>query len=359
MLQAIVGVPGIILMLVGGARSDAGEPRSLLMLTYMVSPIFPLFLFGADALGAFGVTTVMVWALGVGVTQSLTMPAQQAILNRISGSALQQAVTAATAISFVVQVIGLVLAGQLDRLGLPILLLLQAASFVLAAWVLRFIQRQERSADGPSTPALQQIKEGIAATLKNRVIANVLTINFLSTIFNAGAFMTVFPFIVKRVYDGDAFDLAMLMAIFYTGAVVANAILLKIMPLRHPGRAYLVLQLSRIIVLVMLYVRGDWWLLILASWLWGMNMGVTTNLARTIVQESADDAFRGRILSVFSVTLVGAAPIGAIVLGWLIEGIGTLEALLPAMATSLLVAAYGIWMTPLWHYRSISESQRT
>ena len=40
---------------------------------------------------------------------------QQAILNRVSGSAVQEGVTAAAAIGFIVQVVGLALAGQIDR----------------------------------------------------------------------------------------------------------------------------------------------------------------------------------------------------------------------------------------------------
>jgi MFS family permease len=124
------------------------------------------------------------------------------------------------------------------------------------------------------------------------------------------------------------------------------------MPLQRPGRLFLLMQLSRILVLVLLYVKGDWWLLILASIAWGFNMGITSNLARTIVQESAAPEFRGRVLSVFSVGMVGSAPIGALVLGWLIEEIGTLNALLPAMVVSLILCLYGVWFSGVWTYRS-------
>jgi hypothetical protein len=68
---------------------------------------------------------------------------------------------------------------------------------------------------------------------------------------------------------------------------------------------------------------------------WGLNMGLTTTLSRTIVQESAEPEFRARILSVYSLGLIGSAPIGAIVLGNIIEIFGTLEALIPAMLVSV------------------------
>ena len=62
----------------------------------------------------------------MGVVQSYSMPAQQAILNRVSGSAVQEGVTAATAIGFIVQVVGLALAGQIDRVGVTPVLVMQA-----------------------------------------------------------------------------------------------------------------------------------------------------------------------------------------------------------------------------------------
>jgi O-antigen/teichoic acid export membrane protein len=81
-------------------------------------------------------------------------------------------------------------------------------------------------------------------------------------------------------------------------------------------------------------------------------MGFTTTLARSIVQESAEAAYRGRILSVFTLGMLGSAPIGAIVLGWMIETFGTLNALLPAMCVSLVLFLYGSLFTSVWHYRS-------
>ena len=35
-------------------------------------------------------------------------------------------------------------------------------------------------------------------------------------------------------------------------------------------------------------------------------------------QESAEEAYRGRIMSAFSVGMLGSAPIGAILLGWFV-----------------------------------------
>ncbi len=352
-IQAVIGVPGVFLMLMGGAIADRADPRNFLIRIYLIAPVFPLFLMLMDVSGWFAVWSVIVWGLGMGFVQSYSMPAQQAILNRISGAQIQQGVTAATAAGFVVQVVGLGMAGQIDRVGVAPVLLAQAVAIALAAWAMTRVRKVELEAQAPRQSAVKGIVEGLRATYRSKVILNVLSINFVSSIFNAGSFMTVFPFIVKRVYDGDAFTLSWLMAVFFAGAALSNAILLRFMPLVRPGRLFLLMQLSRIVVLFLIYLRGDWWLLVLGTFGWGLNMGVTTNLARTIVQESAAPEFRGRILSVFSIGMVGSAPIGAVVLGWLIETVGTLNALWPAMILSALLCAYGALFTGVWRYRSI------
>ena len=62
---------------------------------------------------------------------------------------------------------------------------------------------------------------------------------------------------------------------------------------------------------------------------WGLNMGVTTTLVRTTVQELADGAHRAQILSVLLVSFMISAPLSSMLLGNLIAGYDPLTALIP------------------------------
>jgi len=355
-LQALMGIPGIFLMLWGGASADRADPRTLLMRVYVLAPILPLFLIIVINTTQLSVLPVVLWGLGMSVAMSFSTPAQQAILNRVTqGNDIQKGVSAATAIGFLVQIIGLYAAGQLDRFGLTNVLLAQGVCLLLGALTIRRLTPQPLSASQANQSqisALQNIKAGLQATLKHRVIFHLLAINFVSTIFNAGAFMTAFPFIIKRVYDGDAALLAIMMGVFFAGAMASNLLMLKLMPFRQPGRLFLLMQLSRIVVLWLLWIEPSWWLLVVATVGWGLNMGFTSTLSRTITQESAEPEYRGRIMGVLALGTMGSAPIGAIVLGYIIESVGTLDALVPAMVLSLLLFGYGVWRTEIWSYRS-------
>ena len=289
MVQAAAGIPGIFLMLLGGARADRRDTRVLLIQVYSIAPILPLFLIGIINFELLSVWSVVIWGLGMSVVVSYSSPAQQAILNRIAGNDVQKAVSATTAIGFLVQILGLAVAGTMDQLGLMPVLTFQALCVGFGALAVRRLRPQPVNHQAGSDPAWKTITAGLRAVYQNKVIFQALSINFASSIFNAGAFMTVFPFIIKRIYDGDALLLSMMMIIFYGGAAVSNFLMIRLMPLLRPGRIFLIMQLSRMLILGLMWIQPDFWLMAVATIGWGLNMGVTTTLARTIVQESVHD----------------------------------------------------------------------
>ena len=112
------------------------------------------------------------------------------------------------------------------------------------------------------------------------------------------------------------------------------------------------MQLSRMLILGLVWLQPVFWIFALACVGWGLNMGVTMTLARTIVQESATEEYRARIMSVYSLGLLGSAPIGALMLGRIVESFGTLNGLVPAICISLILFLYGILWTGVYQYRS-------
>ncbi|HIF74394.1 MAG TPA: MFS transporter [Porticoccaceae bacterium] len=354
MIQAACGVPGIFLMLLGGARADGRDTRAMLMQIYALAPILPIFLIVIINLELLSIWSVVVWGLGMSVVVAYSSPAQQAILNGIVGNNVQKAVSATTAIGFLVQMLGLSVAGTMDELGLIPVLTFQAFCVGFGALAVRRLKPQPVNQITNSAPAWKTIAAGLQAVYDNKVIYHALIINFTSSIFNAGAFMTVFPFIIKRIYAGDAFLLSMMMIIFYGSAAFSNFIMIRLMPLLRPGRIFLLMQLSRMVILGVMWIQPSFWLMVLATIGWGLNMGITMTLSRSIVQESATVEFRARILSVYSLGLLGSAPIGALMLGLIIERFGTLNGLIPAMMISVALFVYGVFFTGVYNYRSPS-----
>ena len=351
LIQAAAGIPGIFVMLLGGVRADDTDPRTLLIRVYLFAPVLPLFLITVVQLQQLTIQAVLLWALGMSFCVSYSSPAQQTILNRIASSSVQKAVSAATAVGFLVQIFGLGIAGTIDKFGLSPALAFQATCVGLGAFAVRRLHPQPPVIQKTESP-FKNLADGFSEIYKQRDIMQTLIINFTSSVFNAGAFMTVFPFIVKEIYGGNAFLLSFLMVIFYAGATISNLLMIRVMPLVRPGRIFLIMQLSRMVILGLIWFEPVFWIFALACVGWGLNMGVTMTLARTIVQESATAEFRARIMSVYSLGLLGSAPIGALILGSLIDSLGILNALIPAISISIGLFMYGIIFTNVYNYRS-------
>ena len=357
-IQALIGLPGIALMLWGGAVADRTDPRGLLIQVYSLAWLFPIALFTAVQLDLLNIWSVSVFGLAMSTAIAYASPSQQAILNRIAGSQVQRGVTLSTIASFLVQIIGLAISGQMENVGVDTILMIQSLSLVLAALAVRQLAAAEAS------PAIQQktiavIFDGFRAVIEKRTILHTMIITFVSGIFNYGAFAIALPYIVKRIYEGDAIGFATMMVIFYTGATISNVIQYWVMPLTRPGFWFLAMQLTRALLLYLIWLQPEWWILLLVMFFWGLNMGITTNLSRAIVQETSDPKFLARLLSVFSLGMMGAIPIGAIAIGLLVGWFGEVDALIPSMFISIGLFAYGFIFTKVGDYRSPATTGTT
>jgi len=84
-------------------------------------------------------------------------------------------------------------------------------------------------------------------------------------------------------------------------------------------------------------------------------MGITSTTSRAIVQESAQERFRARILSVYTAGLFGSQPFGALILGFVIDAVGPLNAMIPGMLISVAIFFVGATVSPIWFYQSRTE----
>ncbi len=79
-------------------------------------------------------------------------------------------------------------------------------------------------------------------------------------------------------------------------------------------------------------------------WIFGAGAGVLMSLSRTVVQQTASDIFRARILAIYSLAFLGSAPIGALLVGQLAEWLGVLNASFVAgLGMVGLLVALALW----------------
>ncbi|MCZ6642987.1 MAG: MFS transporter [Gammaproteobacteria bacterium] len=345
--RSLAEFPPLIVLLVGGILGDRINGRTYLSLMHVFMCLPPLLIAMIFNLGLLSYWWVVLFGVLMSSIQALSDPARQSVLSRVTRIDIQRTVTVMTIATSLVGMAGFYLGGQLDVLGLEIVLMLQAMLFFLGLFATQRL---------PHLPMPQQsrpnIAAGIKAVLEHRLIRNIVGLNFLSSLFNAGAYIVAVPYIVKEVYSGDAALFATVMIVFTAGGMGSNVILLMFMPLRHPGRLFLLLQLTRMLILFLLWTEPSLPLFYVMIFAWGLNMGSTTTMVRATVQELAPMTFRAQILSVLLLSFMVSSPISSILLGVLISMTSPLTALIPGIVISMVIFTVGCLKSGLWQYTS-------
>jgi hypothetical protein len=345
--RSLAEFPPLLILLLGGALGDRLNGRNFLTAMHLVMALPPLLIIGVFEADALSYGWVVVFGVLMASIQAFSDPARQSTLSRVSRLDVQRSVTIMTIFTSGVGIGGFYLGGQLDVLGLPTVLLVQSLIFALgmiATW---------RLPDLPAvlTPSARPaLGAGLRALWQLPLVRNVIGLNFASSLFNAGAYIVAIPYIVREVYAGDAGFFATVMTIFTIGSIGSNLILLLFMPLKHPGRLFLIMQLTRTAILLLLWSKPSLWLFYAGVLAWGLNMGVTTTMVRTTVQELAPAPVRAQILSVLLLSFLVSSPISSVLLGFLIAETTPLAALLPGVVVSLLIFAVGLGWSGLWRY---------
>ena len=350
--RALIEIPGLVILLASGLLADLIDGRRLLLAIHFAAVLPCVVIAAASSLGALSFWSVVSFGVALSVLQALGDPARQALLSRVTSSHIQRTVTIMTIVTSLTGLAGVWLGGQLDRIGLLAVLLLQALLFAAGALPVQRLPSMPAAA----TRGRADLLGGIKAVWRQPLIRSIILLNFLSSLFNAGAYIVAVPFIVKDVYGGDAHFFATVMMTFTAGSIGSNVLLLRFMPLLRPGRLFLLMQPTRVVILALLWLQPSTWLFYLAILGWGLNMGVTTTLVRTTVQELADPAHRGQILSVLLVSFLVAAPASSIVLGSVIAHFNPLTALLPGIVMSLAIFALGFAVSGLWRYEAATAT---
>lgn len=351
--RALIELPALAIILIGGVLADRTNGRTLLIRMHLLMVLPGLVLAWVSSAGQLRFWIVIGFGLAVSALQAMSDPARQAMLSRVTRTDIQRTVTITTIVASLAGLGGVWVGGKLDVIGLAPILVLQALVFAVGALPIRRLPELPAIDPGRSIDLLSGIRS-IAGT---PLIRNIIGLNLLSSLFNAGAYIIAIPFIVREVYQGDVGMFSTVLIAFTSGSIGSNVILLYFMPLKHPGRLFLVMQVTRAVILGVLLVKPSVWLFYGAMFAWGFNMGITTTLVRTTVQELAAPAVRAQVLSVFIFSFMVAAPISSMLLGQLIAWADPLTALLPGIVISLLIFSWGVPFSGLWQYAATAATK--
>ena len=104
-------------------------------------------------------------------------------------------------------------------------------------------------------------------------------------------------------------------------------------------------------VLALLNLELPQWLFYLVVYLWGLGGGISMTMSRSIVQEAAPETHRARIMSVYSLGMMGGMPVGSLLLGWCVGQFGARDAVLVPVLGMAVTAIALLLSSGLWQVR--------
>jgi MFS family permease len=333
--------PQTLFGLFAGVLADRLDNRRLVIATQASSMAVSIALAALALSGAAEVWHLYGLALLAGVAQVFDSPGRHALVFQMVGRAeLPNAIALNTSVFNASRVVGPGIAGLLiASVGVGACFALNAVSFlaVLAALLLmdtRELHPLERPEKRPTM--LRGVGEGLAyARADRRVWLVLLLVLVVGTLGVNNA--VIFPVLAAELHAGpEVFGL--LSAVFGAGALLgalATATLgrasWKVLLAGTAGFGVAMLlvapQSTVAAVAALLLVAG------MCFTLWSAN-------SNSLLQLTAPDHLRGRVLSLYLFAFHGLAPAGGLLVGWLIEVGGTDLAFWVAGLSALAVAAF-------------------
>ena len=187
---------------------------------------------------------------------------------------------------------------------------------------------------------LSQFAEGLRYTRDHPTIRQVILIAGISVFFSRGV-LELMPAFAALIFDGGSSALAALMAAAGAGAI-ATSLIFSVIRLHSYLHLTVVVGAIGTAASIFLFalvssITGG----IAAVALLGFFSSMVSIGSQSEVQISVDDRLRGRVLSLWTLVIIGGPAIGSIVAGWLAHKIGSTYTLMTfaAISFTLIVSA--------------------
>ena len=361
--QMMLGLPTMLLILLAGVLADRIGPRRQAIWAQLMAALCPWALIVAIALGHFSYVILIGYALAMGAATAFVIPARDGMLNVVAGQNVQRMVVLSSLCQFGFQIIGFTLAGFADQMGAVTILVLQSVFLLVGVFAFAPLKGNFESGTSAhrtaaSTSVIQELRMGASTVLTHPIMRTVVLQNVAMGLFFAGSFIVGFPLVVREVFAGSSGDLALLNALNSAGLVLTILLLLRLGPIRRAGRGLLLAQGLGSLVLLSAGLADQESLFVVLVFFWGICGGLALPMSRTLMQQLAPADQRARVMSFYSLSFLGAAPLGALLVGYLASLYGPQQAIVTAALAMLLVLIMVALVSPMWNDK-LSEVAET
>jgi MFS family permease len=319
--------PGFFLTLAGGVFADLVDRRRLLLYTQVVAGLAAIVLATLVWTNHANKWLVLGFSFVTGCCMALAGPSYQAMTFDLVGREdLANAVALNSSQFQLSRVVGPVFAGLgLKLFDLAGCFYLNGLSFVAVVVALKMVRFKDATKFVHSvkdrSALWQDLLNGFRYVRKRPRVASLLSISAVSSFFGA-PYITMIPIFARDIFHLGASGLAWMMGVAGAGAFCGALFLAYLGDFRRKGWSVLGGAFGFGVFLIAFSQAGHLaWSLI---FLFGVGFTIVTSVAvtNTLLQQLVTDEMRGRVMSMFILSFIGAMPLGNLLAGGLAHRYG-------------------------------------
>lgn len=320
-------VPGFFLTLLGGVFADLVDRRRLLLYTQVVAGVAAVALATLVWTRHVAVWMVLAFSFVTGCCMALASPSYLAMTFDLVGREdLANAIALNSSQYQLSRVVGPLLAGLgLKFFGLAGCFYLNGLSFVAVVISLRMVRANQPPRDAAANSikphsirdgrALwRDLLDGFRYVRKRPRVFSLLLLSAVMSLFGA-PYITMIPIFARDVFHLGASGLAWMMGVAGAGAFLGALLLAYLGDFKRKGWSVLGGAFGfGVFVIAFAQATHLVWSLV---FLFGVGFAVITSVAvtNTLLQQLVTDEMRGRVMSMFILSFIGAMPIGNLLAG--------------------------------------------
>ncbi len=270
------------------------------------------------ATGHITIWWIYVLTLSLGLVLAVERPAMQAILFQLVEPELRSSAVATNGtINSVSRLIGPAIAGALiATVGTATCFFVNAASYLVVIAALLGLRASELVSRPLTGSSKGKLREGLQYVRGHREVARpLLVMAVVGTIgFNFG---TTIPSIVRFEFLGGAGAVGAAMSVSAIGSILGGVYIAGLTP--HPRRTLAISLTGFAVTFFAIAAAPAYWSFVLLSVALGFASASFQSVNSVILQQATEPAMLGRVMALQQMAWFGSTPIGALMMGWVIE----------------------------------------
>lgn len=350
-------LPMIFLPLVGGAVADRVNRIKLLYITQSGPMVVAFILAELTWEGLILPWHLLLATFLGGCFLAFDNPSRQALIpDMVQRKDLLNALSLNSATYNGAALVGPALAGALlAPLGAGWLFFINGASFLAVIFALAAMRDVHTLAGNPPLTILDALLSGLRYAWKDRGILALLVLSAVTGVFGR-SYQNMLPAFARDVWKGGEIGYGLLLSAAGGGALIGAFGLAALIELKQQRLVMIVSGLLSGLAVLAFALSPNLALGILFLFVAGVLSTIFGTIIATFIQMAAPKELRGRLMSLYAITLIGLPSLGALGSGVVAEKLGGLQGAPRAVALGAVILIVILGITAIWDRGAISRS---